>query len=292
MLRLPHAGFRGAVNPESTAKLGAGPALLVLGMAQRASAEPFWSGARRCEDMTMRERRDRKRGASDLGRTARLLFLSLLVASSASACAVGREQAFHTTSIQVSRSSSRSSVAIAVHDLRGEVVTGDKEPDFVGLSRGGYGNPFDVTTASGAPLAEDFARTIARGLEAAGHRVQVVPIAHGVAPDQALAKLSHTRADCLLLVHIKRWKSDTYQTTGLEYDLEVVALDERAKPRGRARQHGRDYVGSSFWNPGAQAEAAIPKIFAQKLEALLNDPKIARARRAAPQTAQAARPQS
>jgi hypothetical protein len=42
-------------------------------------------------------------------------------------------------------------LAVAVHDERSEVASGDKNPAFVGLLRGGYGNPMDVRTASGAP---------------------------------------------------------------------------------------------------------------------------------------------
>lgn len=43
--------------------------------------------------------------------------------------------------------------AVAVQDRRPYVLDGDKDADFVGIQRGGFGNPFDVITTSGRPLA-------------------------------------------------------------------------------------------------------------------------------------------
>lgn len=61
-------------------------------------------------------------------------------------------------------------VAVATHDQRPYVVGGNKKPNFVGLSRGGYGNPFDVVTVSGNPLADGFSESISRSLAARGFK--------------------------------------------------------------------------------------------------------------------------
>lgn len=46
-------------------------------------------------------------------------------------------------------------VGAAGHDERAYVLFGEKGPDFVGLARGGFGNPFLRATLSGRPLADD-----------------------------------------------------------------------------------------------------------------------------------------
>ena len=58
---------------------------------------------------------------------------------------------------------------LAVQDFRPYVLNGDEEPGFVGLQRGGYGNPFDVTTLTGRPMTEDMAEAMVKGLSDVGY---------------------------------------------------------------------------------------------------------------------------
>jgi hypothetical protein len=76
---------------------------------------------------------------------------------------------------QIAASQARS-FAVGVQDRRPYVISGNKDEHFVGLSRGGYGNPFDVTTASGKALADEFAGAIANGLRRNDASVTVVRI--------------------------------------------------------------------------------------------------------------------
>jgi hypothetical protein len=62
---------------------------------------------------------------------------------------------------------SNKTVAVAVVDTRPYVLSGEKTANFSGLMRGGFGNPFDVTTDSGRALAEDLTISIVRALNAA-----------------------------------------------------------------------------------------------------------------------------
>ena len=80
-------------------------------------------------------------------------------------------------------------VAVAVHDRRSYIVDNNKTPDFVGLSRGGWGNPFDVVTASGKPLAADMTTAVVNGLKARNIKAEAVTIA----PAQGPAGLSRRR---------------------------------------------------------------------------------------------------
>ena len=92
-------------------------------------------------------------------------------------CAVGNRHAYHTTVAPLQASGSHT-IAVATHDEREYVRSGNKQPDFVGLQRGGYGNPFKVTTESGHALAQDVTDSItasATGYVPSTGGVTVVP---------------------------------------------------------------------------------------------------------------------
>jgi hypothetical protein len=90
-----------------------------------------------------------------------------------SGCAIGVKHDYSLGGLDI-EADKTARVAIAVHDRRSYVRLGEKAPDFVGLSRGGFGNPFDVATASGEPLADDIASAIATSIRAKGATVAVV----------------------------------------------------------------------------------------------------------------------
>src|SRR3989442_1150138 len=91
------------------------------------------------------------------------------------ACAVGNKHEYSGSAPDVIVQSNNS-VAVGVHDQRPYVVSGNKTGMFVGLSRGGFGNTFDITTASGKPLADDFRTTIAQVFKRNGVSVKEIAI--------------------------------------------------------------------------------------------------------------------
>lgn len=200
----------------------------------------------------------------------RLIF-ALVLACGLSACAFGRQHALHTARPRLEEAADKGAwVALAVHDQRKEIISGEKEPDFVGLSRGGYGNPFDVTTENDGPLAQNVAESMKNGLQAAGFRATVVLVAHSRSPAQVHSKLSAVGASRLLLVRIDRWKSDAYMTTGLDFDLTAAVMDREGNVLGRAVQHGHDAIGGA----GSSGDRGAVQALETKLELLLNSPKI------------------
>jgi hypothetical protein len=206
--------------------------------------------------------------------------LLAFVASYASGCAVGRKHAYDLATPQLQQRGNVW-VALAVADQREGVTSGRKSPAFVGLSRGGWGNTFDILTKSGLPLAAEFSGALARGLAAGGYRVTTVATAPGTPPPALAAALARTGATVGLLVQLAEWKSDTYNSTALIYDVSIQVIDAGGRVLGQAAIRGHDNLGGSFWNPPAHAEAVIPGAFRGKLEALLNAPQIAGSLRAA-----------
>jgi hypothetical protein len=195
-------------------------------------------------------------------------------------CAIGRKHAYDNGSPRMPRGSR--SVALAVQDQRPAVLSGAKRPNFVGLQRGGFGNPFDVTTASGQPLAADFATSIRHGLMRAGYRVIPVPVSDRAAPAQVQAALAQTQAERGLMVQIQEWKADTQMRTALHYSVMLRVFDPAGQELGRAVVFGDDTLGGDFIDPAGHAEEAVPRAYIQKLEELLNSPAVVRALAPAP----------
>ena len=87
-------------------------------------------------------------------------------------CAFGRTYSYGDASMGMPGLASGSgTVALAVHDVRPYVVSGNKPERFVGLMRGGFGNPFDVNTGSGDALSNDLRRVISKALQSKGYKV-------------------------------------------------------------------------------------------------------------------------
>ena len=201
--------------------------------------------------------------------------LSLLCVVFFGGCAVGVKHQYDNITPET-KFQTRAKIAVGVHDQRSYVVNGQKTPTFVGLSRGGFGNPFDVNTASGQPLANDFRNSIASGLSKAGANIARVDLSQTVKPEEALRLMRGAGADKALLVTIDEWKVDTFSSVNLNYELRVVVLG----PSGQLalkRLSGDEQIGSSLMNPVGTSREVAPVAYKKKLEEILSDPAIARA---------------
>lgn len=195
-------------------------------------------------------------------------FLLIVLATiAASGCAVGNKHNYTSDPPMLAVEGARS-VAVATQDARPYVVTQEKSPDFAGLSRGGFGNPFDVTTESGRPLAEDFAATIARSLQGRGFKSTAVSVAPSTALPDVRALAARAGAERVALVLIHEWKSDTYQNTALLYELVLRVFDSSGNELAMNRITGRDNLGGSAWNPPDYAKGAVPAAYRKKLAEL------------------------
>jgi hypothetical protein len=193
------------------------------------------------------------------------------------ACAVGQKISYGAATPQI-LSRGATTVALAVQDRRTEVVSGKKAPTFCGLLRGGYGNPFDLTTESGRPLATDFTDAIGRGLASSGYRVLPVPVEPQQADGEIRLRLSKPATARAMLVQIVEWKSDTYKNTSLTYVVTARVLDAEGRVLGQATVSGTDQLGGSFaghfFNTGGHAKRVLPAAYQRVLERVLNAPQI------------------
>jgi hypothetical protein len=188
-----------------------------------------------------------------------------------SGCAVGQKFDYTAATINVDSLTPVHSAAIAVLDQRVYIRKGDKDESFVGLSRGGYGNPFDVRTASGLPLATEMAMAVVAALKTRGIRAEAVPVrpADGLSPArQALLKDGLDRAMLFTLVE---WKTDTMMRTGLEYELTLDIFDRSGQRLARKELSGKEVSGASILS----AEKDAQKWFASKVTEMFQDDAIA-----------------
>jgi hypothetical protein len=193
----------------------------------------------------------------------------VLAALAMGGCAVGNQHNYTIQTPDLPPQGTRS-VAIATQDLRPYVVTKEKAPNFVGVSRGGFGNPFDITTQSNQPLANDFSATIARALQQRGFKTTVLDVAVASRPaPQALAEQG--KSERLAVVSIHEWKSDTFMNTALIYELTLGVYDSRGEQLANNRIVGRDNLGGDAINPPSHAKGAVPEAFKKKLEELFRN---------------------
>lgn len=205
------------------------------------------------------------------------LFVVVLAAFAATGCAVGNKHNYTIDPPTLAVAGTRS-VAVVAQDARPYVVARSKTPDFVGLSRGGFGNPFDVTTESGRPLADDFAATIARSLQSKGFKSTTVSVPPGSGSDaKALAARAGTERLALVMIH--EWKSDTYQNTALHHELVLRVYDASGTELASNRLAGSTSLGGSAWNPPDHAKQAVPQFYRKTLEELFGADGIVRSLR-------------
>jgi hypothetical protein len=203
------------------------------------------------------------------------LLVVALAAVSLSGCAVGQKFSYRDSRVNVGTVGAAGSAAVAVLDQRAYVRSGKKSESFVGLSRGGYGNPFDVETRSGASMASDMATSIASALEARGLKIQTVTVRPIDGPDGALQTLFRTNSNRLLLFTLHEWKTDTMMRTGLDFDIALDVFDGAGTRLARTQVAGKEVSGASILSAEKDAQAW----FAAKVWELLRDDAVSKAMR-------------
>jgi hypothetical protein len=141
-----------------------------------------------------------------------------------SGCAAGNKYNYRSSSMALPiKSVEHRTLILSVEDLRPYVVNGEKTPSFVGLQRGGFGNPFDVTTATGNPMTEDMSAAIEKGLMDVGYRVVNVP---GNPEHIYLVKIADKEgASRIVVLKVYDWKSDIFMGMTMHCNLRLSVFD-------------------------------------------------------------------
>ena len=193
-----------------------------------------------------------------------------------SGCAIGNKYNYHDT-VAAFTATGSSAVAVATCDQRSYILDKDKDPDFIGIQRGGYANPFDVTTVTGKPLSDEITEAMAKSLTLRGFKTTSMSTGVGEQPESVLRKLEATGSTRCVLLKLNEWKSDAMMNTALIYDATLAVYDTNGTLLGSSHIQGRDDLGGSFWNAPGHAKEAVPRAFQKKLEEMFNAAEVTRA---------------
>ncbi|MEH6474973.1 MAG: hypothetical protein V7727_04755 [Sneathiella sp.] len=190
-----------------------------------------------------------------------------------SACAVGNQYDYKSQPIKVGLDTEQK-VAVAVVDQRPYIVSGDKTPNFVGLQRGGFNNPFDVTTLSNEPLADSISSAIVASLKHKNIDAEVLKTKASSDISETLKTLDVSEFTRLLLIHFSEWKSDTLVNVKFTYTIGAKVTDNNLAILAENSLLDKKVLGGSFVNAPEFARTNVPVAFQKVIEELLNDPKI------------------
>jgi hypothetical protein len=188
-------------------------------------------------------------------------------------CAVGQKIRYHDAELAINASGD-TMIAVTCLDGRPYIKSGEKDKTYIGNFRGGFGNPFNVSTESQKPLADDITSVICASLQKKGFACTPISVEPNETQDQIINKLKVTKAKRLILLAINEWRSDTYSNTSLYYDIVLTIMDNQGARLAESDAKGEDDLGGSFGNPPAHAKEAVPKAYKKKLESLLNGPSV------------------
>jgi len=189
------------------------------------------------------------------------------------ACAIGNQYSYESPGMNLP-AHGPGEIGLLVVDRRPYVLDGDKPPNFVGLQRGGYGNPFNVTTQSGKPMSVEMQVTLAHALERNDFVVKELSTA---SPDDsgiadAVRKTGASRNVVLIL---NEWKTDAMASFALSYDVELRILDWDGTALASAKSAAvKEKMGAAGFESGNSIAAS--QAFASKLNQLFSNPSIRR----------------
>lgn len=197
------------------------------------------------------------------------LFTLIALAFTLWGCAVGNKYNYESADINLPVKGT-AAVAVDVDDARSYVISGDKKSNFVGLQRGGFGNPFNVTTESDKPLADVITEVLVAALKNGGYTSESIELNNlNVAAIQtALA----TTSDKLVYLKVIEWKTDIYSSITLHYNLELTVYNKEGEAIASSSQKGSEVIGGGGFS--SSNSAAAVSALQQKISFLFNSEEI------------------
>lgn len=166
-------------------------------------------------------------------------------------------------------------VAVATVDERPHVLNHRNPSNYVGIIRGGFGNPFDRHTDDGKPLADEFDQTIVDSLVDGGFAAAAVSTPPAPDASQAMALLKQSGASRLVLLELREWQSDTYINPTMNLDYTFHVYDASGKELATiAEKRDQDLNGGSFFNPVGKSDDLVVAYYQDKIQSWFSDPKV------------------
>jgi hypothetical protein len=202
------------------------------------------------------------------------LVLILLIGSLLGGCAIGNKYTIADVPAHF-EATGKYSVVVASLDKRQFIVDKTSPDTYVGMVRGGYGNPFNATTISGLPFSDDVGQAICNALTRKGFKATLVPVKFDLTEEKVIERLLSNKEDRALLVLIQKWESDSFVNLNVGYDLilKVIAKDGTILATAQAKDDVN--VPGSIWIGSVEmSKTEVPNIFRKSIESLLNNPDV------------------
>lgn len=206
---------------------------------------------------------------------SRLLKITLLliVAPVIGGCAVGQTLDYKTGSVDYNTGlSDEVHIVITFNDIRPYVLSGNKKPSFVGLSRSLYGIPYPVNTKSGNALSDDFGKLIVNSLILKGLDAEFIAIPlRGDVSD--FVKQNATSGTRVLVFDVAEWKTDASFTASIHYNVTLSVYGESGQKLATVNRKGVDQIGPKV----APGRRSLAEVNVDIIGGLLGSPEIKRA---------------
>ena len=202
-------------------------------------------------------------------KTIKLVFVFALLLV-VTGCAIGNSYDYRQANASLPLTGS-GELGVGVVEMRSYVLDGDKTPNFIGLQRGGFGNPFDVKTSSGKPMTDDMSDVLSRALNSAGYTVNQLYFS---SPDSAVIAdiIVKGNKEKNVILMVKEWKTDVMMNFRLIYDLDLQVVDSQGNVLASNALEGDEKLsGAGFESQNSKSAAAA---FETKLGRLFNNPEI------------------
>jgi len=202
-------------------------------------------------------------------KTVKLLCLPLLLFV-VTGCAVGNQYDYRTARLSLPLVGD-GELGVAVVDNRSYVLSGEKPADFIGLQRGGFANPFNVTTASGESLTNDLSQALENALRNSGYAVTSLQVA---SPDSSAVTATITQSGKAknVVLTVTEWKTDIYMNMTLHFNLSLAVITGDGETVASNQSQGSENVGGgAYESQNAKTAAAALET---KIGRLFNHPEI------------------
>jgi hypothetical protein len=199
-----------------------------------------------------------------------ILFSALILGGCGAGSAVHRTENYSYSWPNISYSTN-GNLVVGVIDQRPYITSGKNEDTFVGLMRGGFGNPWHMHTESGKPLATDISQAVLSGYMNAGVNTVSVFLTPNMSQQDIANKLISAQSQRKILIKINEWKSDTYKNTKFLYDLSAEVYNENGE---KIAEHGEENLSKKDDNKSA---VDVVNAGREVLSRLLNNESIVRA---------------
>ena len=154
---------------------------------------------------------------------------------------------------------SSKTVSVDAKDSRDFVVSGHKQPSYLGHFRAGFGNVWDVNNAGKRALADQFKQDLVAELESKG----IKAIATG---------------ERKLRVDIREWNFDTYQNGKIWYEIGVSVAAADGTQLANITLKKENVIRGSFWTgPAGAFKREVPLLYSGLIKEILGNGEIQKA---------------